>query len=283
MDKKYLLLFLGTASPRLTYLRNRLWIEVYNFLAVLSQTENQHFEHIQTALELSSPEMVINAIYEAMMNSASDLQMSAIGYFAFLLSQELQQDAGKGVSLKFVLDTSLKFISDENKEFTLREVLSNVNKLSIRNSNIHNRKSNEKEDSKITIDATKSQNKNQKFTLGSEICKILLHLFLAHSYAKTKKADKQSKDKDLIVGALTNLLCVSEEAKKVAINEGLLETSLMMLKELYVKLNLQPFELYRSQTDREKKVFSNSFIKKYFLMFNFQCLRFNIVCHKIIK
>ena len=244
-------------SPRLIYLRNRLWISIYNFLAVLSLTESQHFETIQTALELSGPEMVINSIYEAMKNNASELQMSAIGCLAFLLSQELQKDPEKGVlSLKSVLDTSLMLHSNENKGCTLREVLSNINKLSIRNSNIHKRKSNEEEEElKNHINGTKPHRENENLTVGSEICKILLHLFIAHSYAKTKKADKQSKDKDLIVGTLTNLLCVSEEAKKIAIKEDLLETSLMMLKELYVKLNIQPFELYRNQTDREKKVY----------------------------
>lgn len=207
------------------------------------------------ALELCGPELVINSIYEAMKNNATELQMSAIGCLAFLLSQELQKDPEKGVlSLKSVLDTSLMLLSNGKKDYTLREVLSNVNKLSIRNSNIHKRKSNEGEELKNQINGTKSHRDNENLTVGSEICKILLHLFIAHSYAKTKKADKQSKDKDLIVGALTNLLCVSEEAKKIAIKEDLLETSLMMLKELYVKVNIQPFELYRSQTDREKKV-----------------------------
>ncbi|XP_043474662.1 rotatin [Leptopilina heterotoma] len=253
-DSIYLLLsFLDkklyyTVSPRLIYLRNRFWIEVYNFLAVLSLTENQHLETIQTALELYNPEIIINSIYEAMKNSASELQMSAIGCLAFLLSQELQKDIKKGsFSLKDVLDTSNTSLAIKNNDnYTMQQVLSNVNKLSIRNSNLHGRKSNEEE--KIPI------GNNKTMTIGSEICKILLHLFIAHSYAKTKKADKQSRDKDLIVGALTNLLCVSDEAKNVAIEENLLETSLMMLKELYVKLNLQPFELYRSQTDREKKV-----------------------------
>lgn len=244
--------FSDTVSPRLTYLRNRFWIEIYNFLAVLSLTENQHLETIQTALELCNAEIVINSIYEAMRNSASELQMSAIGCLAFLLSQEMQKDAEKGTfSLRSALDMSVTSVTKKNSD-SLREVLSNVNKLSIRNSNLHSRKSNENEEQKIS-NSTKSH-ENQNFTIGSEICKILLHLFIAHSYAKTKKADKQSKDKDLIVGALTNILCVSEKAKNIAIEEDLLETSLMMLKELYVKLNLQPFELYRSQTDREKKV-----------------------------
>lgn len=255
-DSIYLLLsFLDkklyyTVSPRLIYLRNRFWIEVYNFLAVLSLTENQHLETMQTALELYNPEIIINSIYEAMKNSASELQMSAIGCLAFLLSQELQKDVKKGsFSLKNVLDTSNTSLAIKNNDnYTMQQVLSNVNKLSIRNSNLHGRKSNEEEFQKVAIV------NNKTITIGSEICKILLHLFIAHSYAKTKKADKQSRDKDLIVGALTNLLCVSDEAKNIAIEENLLETSLMMLKELYVKLNLQPFELYRSQTDREKKV-----------------------------
>lgn len=242
-----------SAEPRLMYLRNRLWMEIYNFIAMLSLTEDQHFEAIQSALELCGPEIVMASIYFAIKDSATDLRMSAIGCLAFLLSQEIQKDSleKSDVSLlRTTLDTILDTrVAIESKDGNLRDVISSVNKLSIRDANVHSKKSNESEKNSNSMD--KSLNQDQ-ITIGGELCGLLLHLFIAHNYAKSKKNCKQSEDKDLIVGALTNLLYVSKEAKRVALQNDLPETALMNLKELYVKLNLQPFELYKKQV--EKKV-----------------------------
>lgn len=234
------------------YLRNRLWTEIYNFIAILSLTEDQHFEAIQSALELCGPEIVMASIYFAIKDSATDLRMSAISCLAFLLSQEIQKDSlRKNI---FLLRTTLDMVLDtrvvrKGKDGNLRDVILSVNKLSIIDANVHSKKSNESEKNLHSKDESSNQ---EQITIGGELCGLLLHLFIAHNYAKSKRNCKQSEDKDLIVGALTNLLYVSKEAKRTALQSKLPETVLMILKELYVKLNLQPFELHKKQI--EKKV-----------------------------
>lgn len=233
-------------------------MEIYNFVAVLSLTEDQHFDAIQNALELCGAETILASICFAIKDSTTDLRMSAISFLAFLLFHEIQKDSlGRSdISLlQTVLDTNAACISIESKDNSLRDVISNVNKLSIRDANVHSRTSNESEKDLSTKD-DKLLDQRQT-TIGNELCGLLLHLFIAHSYAKSKRNNKQLEDKDLIVGALTNLLCVSKKAKQTALRDNLPETALMILKELYVKLNLQPFELYKKQA--EKKVGKKKF------------------------
>ncbi|XP_032667797.1 rotatin isoform X2 [Odontomachus brunneus] len=258
-----------STESHLTHLRNRLWTEIYNFIAVLSLTEDQHFEAIQSALELCGAETVMASICLAIKDSTIDLRMSAISCLAFLLSQEIQKDSlgRSSISLQTVLDTSVRYIAAENKsDGILRDVISSVNKLSIRDANAYSRRSNEnkKDSSRPTDDKAASQ---EQITIGSELCELLLHLFIAHSY--TKKSYKQSEDKDLIVGALTNLLCVSKEAKRTGLRGNLSETSLMILKEQYVKLNLQPFELYKKQAGRKTHPLLHDMNCIFMLLMNF--------------
>lgn len=223
-------------------------------MAVLSLTEDQHFEAIQSALELCGSETIMASVCFAIKDSTTDLRMSAISFLAFLLSHEIQKDSLKRSDpslLQTVLDTNVTHVSIENKDGSLRDVISNVNKLSIRDANVHSRKSNESEKNSHAKD---DQLSNQgQTTIGDELCELLLHLFIAHSYTKSKKSSKQSEDKDLIVSALTNLLCVSKKAKRTALRGNLPETALMILKELYVKLNLQPFELYKKQAEKKAR------------------------------
>ncbi|XP_018306110.1 rotatin [Mycetomoellerius zeteki] len=259
-------------EPRLIYLRNRFWTEIYNFVAVLSLTEDQHFEAIQSALELCGSETVMVSICFAIRDSTTDLRMSAISLLAFLLSHEIQKDSlGRNSTflLQTVLDTNVAHVSIESKDGILRDVISNINKLSIRDANAHSRKSNESEkDSHAKDDKLPNQ---EQATIGDELCGLLLHLFIAHSYAKSKKSSKQSEDKDLIVGALTNLLCVSKKAKRTALWGNLPETALMILKELYVKLNLQPFELYKKQAEKKIHPLLHDVNCIFILLMNFMC------------
>ena len=248
-------------------LRNKLWTEIFNFIAVLSLTENQHFESIQTALELCGPEIVLSSICIAMKDSSPELRISAISCLAFLLSQEIQKDSlGKSnISLQLVIDTpSIKLLTGNKND--LREIISDVNKLSLQNVNIYSSKSNENKNIPLVSEKiTDCEIEKKEIIISEELCNILLQLFIAHNYNKSKKNKKLNDDKDLITSALTNLLCVSNIAKKVALRENLSETVLMILKELYVRLNIQPFELFKNQTDREKKVIYNIYIYIYMI------------------
>ncbi|XP_006614220.1 rotatin isoform X1 [Apis dorsata] len=241
---------------QLISLRNKLWTEIFNFIAILSLTENQHFESIQTALELCGPEIVLSSICIAMKDSSPELRISAISCLAFLLSQEIQKDSlGKSnISLQLVIDTpSIKSLTGNRND--LREIISDVNKLSLQNVNIYSSKSNGNKDIPLISEKISDcEVEKKEIIMSEEFCNILLQLFIAHNYNKSKKNKKLNDDKDLITSALTNLLCVSNIAKKVALRENLSETVLMILKELYVRLNIQPFELFKNQTDREKKI-----------------------------
>jgi hypothetical protein len=93
--------------------------------------------------------------------------------------------------------------------------------------------------------------KNQ--TLGAELCSLLLHLYEIHSLPQGF-GDQSSgtKGKTLVTGTLSNLLAVSREAKKVALSRGLLETLLIQLRELHIKLSLESAENLRRVSDKKR-------------------------------
>ncbi|XP_034182443.2 rotatin homolog anastral spindle 3 isoform X1 [Osmia lignaria lignaria] len=243
-------------TGQLVSLRDRLWTEIFNFIAILSLTENQHFESIQTALELCTPEVVLSSICLAMRCSNTELRISAIGCLAFLLSLEIQKDSlGKSnISLQTVIDTTFTSSSNDYRN-SLREIISDINKLSLRSASVHSRKPNENNNILISYDkVVEGEIEKNEIAIGEEFCGILLHLFIAHNYNRSKKNRKLNEDKDLITSALTNLLCISNTAKGIALEENLPETALMILKEFYVRLNMHPFELFKNQMDRDKKI-----------------------------
>lgn len=227
--------------------------------------ENQHSESIRSALELCEPERILVSICFAIKDSTTDLRMSAISCLAFLLSLEIQKDFQEkdDIFLRTLLDTTVMhfkaFEFTSNSSEKVRLDMSKPNKNMKTYSNISNKS--EKDDT------TDNKSLNEKQTIGSELCELLLHLFTVYNYAKSKKNSKQAEDKDLVTGALTNLLCVSKEAKKTALRNNLPETALMILKELYVKLNLQPFELYKKQA--EKKVYETKILLNLYFIFLF--------------
>ncbi|XP_071631143.1 uncharacterized protein [Temnothorax longispinosus] len=123
----------------------------------------------------------------------------------------------------------------------LRDI-SNVNKLSIRDANEHSRKSNESEkDLRTKDDQLPDQGQT---TIRGELCELLLHLFIAHSYTKSKKS---------------------------GIRGNLPETALMILKELYVKLNLQPFEFYKKQAEKKTHPLLHDVNCTFIPLMNFMC------------
>lgn len=178
-------------------------------------------------------------------NSKSDFGMSALGFLAFLLSQEMQKDCeeNKATLLKEVLDTKQSTESNGDEE----QAASNANKSPTKSAL-----------GVISIEHPTDHNKNvatvDEMFVGADICKVLISLFIGFQYTKTVQKSKQSSDKDVVTVALTNLLCVSMEAKKLAIMENFPTTCLMVLKEIYVKLNSVPIQTYKSQTGREQKV-----------------------------
>jgi hypothetical protein len=223
-------------------LRNRLGTEIFNFLVSLSVTENQHLDSIQVALETCQSEFFIKTTCSIIKNSKSDFGMSALSFLAFLLSQEMQKECEENKT------TLLKEILDTKESVDLNEYWDNdyrINSLK----NVSGTRS---------IENPTNQNKNvatgDELYIGADMCKVLINLFIAHAYTKFVKKCKQSNDKDVITVALTNLLCISTEAKKCAILENFPSTCLLFLKEMYIKVNAMPIQVYKSQSDRGRKV-----------------------------
>lgn len=195
-----------------------------------------------------------------MKDSLPELRMSSIGCLASLLSQEIQRSIDDEIekkniihesaelSLSSVLDTTLVISSNSlhNDDYQLRQVLSSINKLSVAKNSIGT-PSSEQEN-------TNGREREHSVPLGCEISKNLIHLFIAHNYAKSKNLSNFTRDKDIVSGALTNLLCLSVEAKKTALRENLGETCLMILKECHTEFTLQPYQIHETKTNREKKV-----------------------------
>ncbi|XP_008212651.1 rotatin isoform X1 [Nasonia vitripennis] len=235
-----------TNNPRLAFLQNQLGTEIFKFLLSLSQTENQHFDSIQTALESCDTESFVKTMCNIIKSCKSDFGMSALGFLAFLLSQEMQKECeeNKATLIKEVLDTKQLTASNGNDEL---QAASNASKSPTKSAR-----------GMMPIEHPTDYNKNvatgDEVFVGADICKVLINLFIGFQYTKTAKKSKQSSDKDVVTVALTNLLCVSTEAKKLAIMEQFPATCLMVLKEIYVKLNSVPIQTYKSQTDREQKM-----------------------------
>lgn len=61
---------------------------------------------------------------------------------------------------------------------------------------------------------------------GAEICKILLYLYDICDLSE-EKPSRSTKKKHLVISAMSGLLCVSKEAKKHALQSGLLEVELI--------------------------------------------------------
>ncbi|XP_008548822.1 rotatin [Microplitis demolitor] len=236
-------------------LRNKLSTEVFNFISVLSLTENQHLESLRSAIEIAAPDIIIKSLCDAINNVDIELRMSGVACLGFLLSQEIdrEEEIKCGIpSLGVILDSTFTHMIKYNKsEGNLRDVLSNVNKIALKNSSRHSKKSHDGDDDTECLDEEKSR---KCILIGSEICKSLVHLLIAHNYAKSKINVKRARDKDLIIGALSNLICVSDQAKATALEDNLGGTCVLILKELYFELNLHPLHVHRTQLERDKRL-----------------------------
>lgn len=84
---------------------------------------------------------------------------------------------------------------------------------------------------------------------GAEICKILLYLY---EVSNLRDKDNFSKNKENVMGALTGLLCVSDEAKKYALENNLLNVLIKKLKEKHIQLSLESVDCLRRVSDKRR-------------------------------
>lgn len=258
-----LFFFLDLTEPRTVYLRNRFWTEIYNFVASLSLMENQYFDAICGVLELCKPEKILGSILIAMEDSVMDLKISAISCLAFLLSLDIQNvtQENNDMFLRTALDTIViraaaapsSSSSSESTCYTFEKIKLSEPKQNVQAYSSENDSSvsNKNEEGSENADEESSCKKQ---TIGRRLCELLLHLFTTYNYAISKKNSKQAEDKDIVTGTFANLLCVSKEAKRTAAQNNFSETIVMILKELYVKLNLQQPLHKRLKKEEEKKV-----------------------------
>jgi hypothetical protein len=84
--------------------------------------------------------------------------------------------------------------------------------------------------------------------IGARLCSLLLRLYEVYSLSQCSGA----KDKTLVTAALSSILAVSAEAKKVALSQGLLEMLVIHLRELHIKLSLESAENVRQLSTKKR-------------------------------
>jgi len=90
-------------------------------------------------------------------------------------------------------------------------------------------------------------------TVGAELCNLLLRQYEIHKLMQGSSGQRSgTKGRMLVTCALSSLLAVSGEAKKVGLNRGLLETLIIRLRELHVKLSLESAESLRRTSDKKR-------------------------------
>ncbi|KAG5864924.1 hypothetical protein JTB14_019478 [Gonioctena quinquepunctata] len=85
---------------------------------------------------------------------------------------------------------------------------------------------------------------------GAEICKILLYLYDICDL----KASENSffKKKSIVIGALSGLLCISKEAKRHALEKGLVLSAVKQLKDYHIRLSLESVDCLRRVADKKR-------------------------------
>jgi hypothetical protein len=93
----------------------------------------------------------------------------------------------------------------------------------------------------------------QNQTVGAVLCNLLLRQYEIHKLLQGSAGQRSgTKGRMLVTCALSSLLAVSGEAKKVALDRGLLETLVIQLRELHVKLSLESAESLRRVSDKKR-------------------------------
>lgn len=106
---------------------------------------------------------------------------------------------------------------------------------------------------KVTQESTTTTTVSECNSLmaGGEICKILMRMYEVEE-VKTKKTSTTSKRRSMVLSALSGLLCISEEAKRYAYENGLMFTIMQKLREYVVKLSLDSVECLRKVSDKKR-------------------------------
>ncbi|KAF5272203.1 hypothetical protein FQA39_LY01285 [Lamprigera yunnana] len=277
--------------PQLIYLRNKLWTEIFiligtllNFPSERGDVKSKALNAVTYGLNENGHGAFLQTLCEAIsMNTSVDLQQSAL----MSLSSLLQAEAESKISLNSAEDDtviptspSMRIILDKMKtprsstcEYTQEEEIKPESKTvhilwekNPRNKKPKKEKVNKLEDmyfnkfsdklveintrhSKLEeeIEVSKEEiAQSNSLMAGAQLCTILLYLYNASTL---KEKDKK---RSMIVNTLSSILCVSAEAKKLGLQNGLMEMIMQQLKELNVKLSLESVSSLRRIADKRR-------------------------------
>ncbi|KRT81126.1 hypothetical protein AMK59_5745, partial [Oryctes borbonicus] len=267
---------------QLIYLRNKLWGEIFNLLAFLLDREyltNDNFkeknvlEIISSTLFESGNEVFLQSLCESIASfNSSDLQNSALNSLTSLLKIEIcikdagiPVDSSKARSIQNLLDTAYTPRTPLSKQDCVDNI-ENLPPNSLRQQRISTKSlSNQKSMQELYI---RTLNRSQKSTsasreaveplsmegtfvvAGAELCRILLYMF---EIVNLKGATANNlKKKSLVLNSLTNIVRVSLEAKKYALNNGLMDTIVKQIREFHQRLSLESLESLRRVSDKKR-------------------------------
>ncbi|CAH0554508.1 unnamed protein product [Brassicogethes aeneus] len=258
--------------PQLIYLRNCLWSEIFNLILIIFNLDNKGLESLDIfsgTLSEIGPEPFLETLCESLCSIGSkDLQTSALASLTSLLRVDsgrptIVNEISPSLSVHDLLDsvkTPRSFLGDEDNDDEENIEPSNINKSPIDSPKESMIKLLEetyfegyclKKPSKKVVQSLEVVRCDNINMSGSEICKILLYLYDLEEL-KSKKDASNAKKKSLVIAALSALLCVSQEAKKHAMNNGLLFNIIKKLREFVVKLSLDSVECLRKVSDKKR-------------------------------
>lgn len=108
-----------------------------------------------------------------------------------------------------------------------------------------------RQDSMEEIEVSITESSNDALMVGAELCKILLYLFDIINI-KLLGDGQITKKKSMVIAGLTGLLCISQEAKKLALEKGLMETIVKELRDFHIKLSLESVDSLRKVQDKKR-------------------------------
>lgn len=273
---------------QLVYLRNKLWSEIFNLTAVMlngfgeentpvSRRNIESLSIISDSIMENGIEIFLDALCESLSGiGTNDLQDTSLISLIAILRIECHV-ALENPAQKTSLDHSIESLLDTVR--TPRTVL-----MSSYRDNIENLEPNRKQpgltkqtlnhfgkyrstvleelyfgkslpvkpsESIEDIEISFINNNSDALMAGAELCKILLYLYEICNI-KVPKNNKFVMKKELVTSALSGILCISQEAKKFAIQKGLMEVIVKELREHHIKLSLESVESMRRVQDKKR-------------------------------
>ncbi|XP_069703739.1 rotatin isoform X2 [Periplaneta americana] len=252
-----------------------LWVELFKlFSAILSRRRG--FEAVRDALYHCGPSSFFSMLKTAVQNDVStNLCFSGLNCLTSLLAHEIDTESVLDVSrsLKHLLDNGYLVDSDENKIVTVSKNSSESESQSLECVLSQEKSSASETKCDLFENTGKKRNKCLNYptsskvckgkldsvhvadsispttvnrVVGEELCNLLVHLYEVYSISK------RTKGRSSVMRALSSLLAVSAAAKRVALSKGLLETLLLQLKELHIKLSLESADNLQRVSDKKR-------------------------------